>query len=226
VKDARGNDVARKLDEIAVGQEPRCVAVHPNDLVAYVTNGISGTVSVVDLALRTVVREVTVGGGAKWTKSQIFHRGDPAAAAQNGPPMDPGVTRLPVTAGPPPGPLANEFFSFTCNDLTFKYLEAVGTFDVSNAIEIRDNAAASKAFGVNGFNPPSLLSVNYDAPYLHRGEAQTLAEVFPLHGLGASGSGFPPTTTIQTQLTDPARGPAHVPEVDRRHHSPLPVQGR
>jgi hypothetical protein len=42
--------------------------------------------------------------------------------------LDPGVTRLapspPVAAAP-----ANEFFSFTCNNLTIKYLEDVGTFD-------------------------------------------------------------------------------------------------
>ena len=97
--------------------------------------------------------------------------------------LDPGVTRLapapPVAAAP-----ANEFFSFTCNDLTFKYLEDVGTFDVTNPLEIRDNAAASTAFGRNGFNVPSLLSINYHAPYLHRGQAQTLEEVFPLHALG------------------------------------------
>ena len=48
---------------------------------------------------------------------------------------------------------------------------------------------------------PSLLSINYHAPYLHRGQAQTLEEVFPLHGLGPQGSGFPPTTTIATELT-------------------------
>src|SRR5262249_18012708 len=29
IKDANGNDVANKLDEISVGEEPRCVAVHP-----------------------------------------------------------------------------------------------------------------------------------------------------------------------------------------------------
>jgi hypothetical protein len=140
-------------------------------------------------------------GGVKWTKSEIFHRDNPAAVAQNGAPLDPGVTRLPVT-NPPPGPLANEFFSFTCNNLTFKYLEDVGTFDVANPLELRDNATASTAFGVNGFNVPSLLGVNYSAPYLHRGQAQTLDQVFPLHELGPGGSGFPPTTTIQTQLTD------------------------
>jgi len=143
-------------------------------------------------------------GGAKWTKSEIFHRDNPAAIGQNMAPLDPGVTRLapapPVAAVP-----ANEFFSFTCAGpnatLTIKYLEDVGTFDVTNPLEIRDNAAASTAFGVNGFNVPSLLSINYHAPYLHRGQAQTLEEVFPLHGLGPGGSGFPPATTIQTQLT-------------------------
>jgi hypothetical protein len=136
----------------------------------------------------------------KWTKSQIFHRDNPAAVAQNGATLDPSVTRLapapPVAAAP-----ANEFFSFTCNNLTIKYLEDVGTFDVNDPLEIRDNAAASTAFGVNGFNTPSLLSINYHSPYLHRGKAQTLEEVFPLHGLGPGGSGFPPTTTIQTQLS-------------------------
>jgi YVTN family beta-propeller protein len=125
-------------------------------------------------------------GGAKWTKSQIFHRDNPAAVAQNMATLDPGVTRLapapPVAAAP-----ANEFFSFTCNDLTIKYLEDVGTFDIANPLEIRDNAAASTAFGVNGFNVPSLLSINYHAPYLHRGQAQTLKDVFKLHTLPAAG---------------------------------------
>src|SRR5262249_14994169 len=138
-------------------------------------------------------------GGAKWTKSEIFHRDNPAAVAQNGATLDPGVTRLP--AAPPVTNLANELFSFTCNNLTIKYLEQVGTFDINNPIEIRDNNAASTAFGVNGFNVPSLLSINYHAPYLHRGQAQTLEDVFPLHGLGPDGQEFPPTTTIQTQLS-------------------------
>jgi hypothetical protein len=138
-------------------------------------------------------------GGAKWTKSQIFHRDNPAAVAQNGALLDPGVTRL--AAAPPVTLLANELFSFTCNNLTIKYLEKVGTFDIANPIEVRDNAAASTSFGVNGFNVPPLLSINYHAPYLHRGQAQTLEEVFPLHGLGPDGEEFPPMTTIQNQLT-------------------------
>src|SRR5438128_3539452 len=61
VKDANGNDVANKLAEIAVGQEHRCVAVHPTDRAAYVTNGITGTVSVVDLVLGREVQQIQVG---------------------------------------------------------------------------------------------------------------------------------------------------------------------
>jgi YVTN family beta-propeller protein len=123
-------------------------------------------------------------GGAKWTKSEIFHRDNPGAIAQNMAPTDPGVTRLPVTINIP-GMLANEFKSFTCNGATINYLEDVGTFDVDNPLELRDNANGSTAFGVNGLQPPSLFSINYHAPYLHRGQAPTLADVFPLHALGA-----------------------------------------
>src|SRR5262249_13975790 len=61
VKDANGNDVANKLAEIGVGQEPRCVAIHPTDRAAYVTNGISGTVSVIDLILNREVAQIPVG---------------------------------------------------------------------------------------------------------------------------------------------------------------------
>ena len=50
-----------RLAEIGVGEEPRCVAIHPNDRVAYVTNGISGTVSVVDLVQGRVVATIKVG---------------------------------------------------------------------------------------------------------------------------------------------------------------------
>ena len=61
VKNAQGNDIGTKIAEIGVGEEPRCVAIHPNDQVAYVTNGISGTVSVVNLAQRRVVATVPTG---------------------------------------------------------------------------------------------------------------------------------------------------------------------
>jgi YVTN family beta-propeller protein len=133
-------------------------------------------------------------GGVKWTKSEIFHRDNPAAVAQNGAATDPGVMNT-----------ANEFKSFTCmgpnGTSTINYLEKVGTFNPDDPIEIRDNATAAIALGADGFNVPSLLSINYSAPYLHRGQAQTLEAVFPLHGLGPQGAIFPPTTTIATTLS-------------------------
>ena len=58
VKNMQGNDIAIKIAEIGVGEEPRCVAIHPNDQEAYVTNGISGTVSVVNLGQRRVVATI------------------------------------------------------------------------------------------------------------------------------------------------------------------------
>ena len=61
VKNAQGNDVANKIAEIGVDEEPRCVAIHPNDDEAYVTNGISGTVSVIRLGQRRVVATIPVG---------------------------------------------------------------------------------------------------------------------------------------------------------------------
>lgn len=124
-------------------------------------------------------------GGAKWTKSQIFHRDNPAAVSQGGAPLDPGVLNR-----------ANEFRSFTCNAQTFNYLDDVATFDVNDILEIRDITGIT-ALGADGFNAPSLLSINYHAPYLHRGQAQTLEEVFPLHRLPASGKNITDTLADQ-----------------------------
>jgi YVTN family beta-propeller protein len=56
VKNNNGRDVSNKIAEIPVGEEPRCVAIHPKDRAAYVTNAISGTVSVVNLNKHTVVK--------------------------------------------------------------------------------------------------------------------------------------------------------------------------
>jgi len=49
------------MPEIAVGADPRCVAVDDTGRRAYVTNRLSDSVSVVDLGSRMVVNEVTVG---------------------------------------------------------------------------------------------------------------------------------------------------------------------
>ncbi|HEX2278847.1 MAG TPA: beta-propeller fold lactonase family protein [Candidatus Tectomicrobia bacterium] len=113
-------------------------------------------------------------GGPKWTKSQIFHRDNPALdrAGVGALPLDPGVT----VDGP-------QFVSFTLDGLTIDYLENVGTFDPANPLEIRQNGIT--AFGAAGFVPPPLLGIRYHGPYLHNGAAQTLDAVFPLHALGA-----------------------------------------
>jgi YVTN family beta-propeller protein len=61
VKNANGNDVKNKLAEVAVGEEPRCVAVSPDDRFAFVTNAISASVSVVSLVQNRVVKTISVG---------------------------------------------------------------------------------------------------------------------------------------------------------------------
>ena len=65
VKNAQGNDVGNKIAEIGVGEEPRCVAVTLTIALAYVTNGISGTVSVVNLGQRQ-----GRGGRSTWAPSR------------------------------------------------------------------------------------------------------------------------------------------------------------
>jgi YVTN family beta-propeller protein len=64
VRDENGNDVQNKLAEIAVGDEPRYVAIAPNDSECYVSNTAEGTVSVVLLGGSTpftVFDDVPVG---------------------------------------------------------------------------------------------------------------------------------------------------------------------
>src|SRR4029453_16650155 len=50
VRNAAGDDVYQKLAEVKVGDEPRFVALTPDDEEAYVTNAADGTVSVISLA--------------------------------------------------------------------------------------------------------------------------------------------------------------------------------
>jgi YVTN family beta-propeller protein len=56
-----GGDVNTKIAEIQVGDEPRCVAITPNDRKVFVTNMASGTVSVIDALARQVIRTIQVG---------------------------------------------------------------------------------------------------------------------------------------------------------------------
>jgi YVTN family beta-propeller protein len=64
VRNLQGQDVANKRIEIAVGQEPRYVAISPDDREIYVSNTVSGTVSVIPLLgtdAGRVVADIPVG---------------------------------------------------------------------------------------------------------------------------------------------------------------------
>ncbi len=64
VRNLQGQDVANKRIEIAVGQEPRYVAISPDDREIYVSNTVSGAVSVVPLLgsdAGKVVADIPVG---------------------------------------------------------------------------------------------------------------------------------------------------------------------
>ena len=121
---------------------------------------------------------VSCHGGAKWTKSQVLYLNNPAldkAFAAGGTPRDPGLSIV-----------ANQAVSYQDAKVdtgVLKFLENIGTFSAANPIEIRQNGAAP--LGAAGFNVPSLLGVNVNAPYFHNGSAQTLEEVFSQHGFGA-----------------------------------------
>jgi YVTN family beta-propeller protein len=54
-------DLNKKVAEILVGTEPWCVAITPDNAKVYVTNMVSGTVSVIDAATRQVVKTIEVG---------------------------------------------------------------------------------------------------------------------------------------------------------------------
>lgn len=52
---------AQKVKEIAVGDEPACVAITPDNSKVYVTNTVSGTVSVINATSQQVVTTIAVG---------------------------------------------------------------------------------------------------------------------------------------------------------------------
>ncbi|HET9207223.1 MAG TPA: beta-propeller fold lactonase family protein, partial [Burkholderiaceae bacterium] len=54
-------DKNRKVTEVPVGDEPRCVAITPDDKKVYVTNAVSGTVSVIDARSYQVTKTIPVG---------------------------------------------------------------------------------------------------------------------------------------------------------------------
>lgn len=56
-----GNDLNVKRKELTVGVEPQSIAITPDDSKVYVTNMVSGTVSVINTAQQKVVRTIPVG---------------------------------------------------------------------------------------------------------------------------------------------------------------------
>ena len=56
-----GNDMNQKVREIKVGVEPRAIAITPDNKKVYVTNMVSGTVSVINASTYKVVKVIPVG---------------------------------------------------------------------------------------------------------------------------------------------------------------------
>jgi YVTN family beta-propeller protein len=56
-----GGDVNQKVAEIPVGDEPRSIAISPDNLRVFVTNMAGGTVSVIDVQTMAVIRTIPVG---------------------------------------------------------------------------------------------------------------------------------------------------------------------
>jgi hypothetical protein len=117
--------------------------------------------------------------------------GDPNAAVNPGVPRDPGVlnagAQIRSYTVPPPPAVGGE---------TLQILEDVGTFNLANRLEIRNNGIT--ALGGLGFNVPALLGLRYHEPYFHDGSAQNLRQVFNQHRLG--------TGTIASTLNATRRG--------------------
>ncbi len=89
-------------------------------------------------------------GGAKWSTPQVdYARVSPFPET--------------ITAGTPPEPPVGQLSRF---------LQLVGTFDPTKAIE--KNANNAQALGQLGYNPPSLLSIFAFPPYFHNGSCLTL----------------------------------------------------
>src|SRR5262245_48971902 len=172
VKDQNGNDVANKLAEIGVGQEPRCVAIHPTDRAAYVTNGISGTVSVIDLVLRREVSRIKVGteprGCALTPDGSLLYVANHTA----------GTVSILVIPGNPLTPIANGAVSVGGNPTAIA-ITARGTGGVSD-----ETVFVTQIFAELN---PEFKDLNFDG----NGEARDLGKRGVVHAFPA-GNANPP----------------------------------
>ncbi|HEY7639082.1 MAG TPA: hypothetical protein VH814_05105 [Steroidobacteraceae bacterium] len=143
-------------------------------------------------------------GGAKWTKSQTLPLFDQQPATGSGLlamfPENPIGANFFQVGGVKPfdadvqvnGP---QLLAINGAQSTLTILDDVGTFLKTDPLEIRGAAAVGApgspsglqstqgfgAFGLAGFNSPSLLGLSMSAPYLHDGSAQTLEAVAAKH---------------------------------------------
>ncbi|MFO1417336.1 MAG: beta-propeller fold lactonase family protein [Methylotetracoccus sp.] len=129
-------------------------------------------------------------GGAKWTKSQVVYDANPTFPANPNP--APPAAAPPSDFGFDPG-LKNaraQVISLTIGSETLTFLDPVGTLNSTSPLEIRGAGRTADelgrpALGGLGFQPPSMLAVNYNGPFLHNGRGQTFNQVFSIHKLGA-----------------------------------------
>jgi hypothetical protein len=130
-------------------------------------------------------------GGAKWTKSRTkgLYQDNPLLQVDPiGPAFFTGVGKNDAGVA-----LAGPQVVSVTRDVkgTLLMLDNVGTFNAASPIEIRGAGAVAGqstlgfgAFGLGGFNSPSLLGVAYSAPYFHDGSSNTLEDVAARHKLG------------------------------------------
>jgi mono/diheme cytochrome c family protein len=161
-------------------------------------------------------------GGKKWTKSRtapLFQNNPTFAVNPIGPAFFDAVTGAPNSVLPidvlvpdgtdglsAKGPQILAMKRAGKGTLTL--LDRVGTFNPAGPLELRGAAAVAGqstqgfgAFGLDGFNSPSLLGLSLSAPYLHDGSAATLEEVMGRHLLLTSGKAIEDTLDSQ-QLAD------------------------
>ena len=221
VRNAAGADTQTLLAEVAVGREPRFVAIAPDNSRAYVTSAIDGSLSAIDLRPAVPVllgspidvglepRGIAVSPTGRYAAIVNSTLGSVALVdlatftvvqriITGGNPHAVSISNNLLVAGPQMRQL-NGPVGIT----PLLYLDNVGTFNAADALQIRGAGAVGgqvaqgfAPFGAAGFNTPSLLGFAFSGPWLHDGSAETVEEVFAKHKL-------PDGRTIEATVIDP-----------------------
>jgi hypothetical protein len=192
-RDARQDAIAVWIERnVRTGRAP----VSANDSSAQAGRTLFGTVGLVVPGFSCA----TCHGGAKWTRSTVDFTAPPSPDTALGLGNEKVIgaeLRQTATQGP-------------------NVLNNVGTFTLGGGRvnEVRFNGAdisqAINPLGTNGFNIPSLLSVNETAPYFYSGLAQTIEEV--LNGSQDANGGT--RHHFVTNATDRAKLIAYLRSID------------